>query len=212
MESLYLLLAVHCCVTLLYAAPLPQHDALTRVVERGVSLVKKILNDIPRVHEAYVKKTGLDLELSSESHDLEYLLSDFGIPAPPVLKSISEEFTLTMSLSHMVEGLDLHHELLQDIMSSTETRDSLLADIKELADQIKEMQKLVQIPVTVCKRNLPDFSSRLNSNYKVQVAAHLSLQQLNRFTQAVFRGLRHIANLNQFCAKPQNLLDKQCVW
>lgn len=32
------------------------------------------------------------LTLSSEAKDLEYLLSDIGIPAPPVLKS--EDFTM----------------------------------------------------------------------------------------------------------------------
>lgn len=36
------------------------------------------------------------LTLSSEAKDLEYLLSDIGIPAPPVLKS--EELTMVNTL------------------------------------------------------------------------------------------------------------------
>lgn len=48
-------------------------------------------------------------------------------------------FYQAMSLSRMVEGLGLHHEVLQEVMSSTETREHLLADIEELADRIKEV-------------------------------------------------------------------------
>lgn len=50
-------LAVHCCLALVYAVPLPERDALTRAAERGLSLAKKILNDIPLVHDACVKTT-----------------------------------------------------------------------------------------------------------------------------------------------------------
>ncbi|KAI7789973.1 hypothetical protein IRJ41_010848 [Triplophysa rosa] len=196
MKSQRLILAVHCCLALVYAAPLPERDALTRAAELGVSLAKKILDDIPRVHDACVKTTGLTLELSAEAHNLEYLLSEIGIPAAPLLKTISEDHSLAESLSRMLEGLDLHRDLLQnlsDVLSSTETLKLLLADIRDLSAQVQQMQQLAQIPMTPSQRNIPHVSSRLSSDYKVQVAAHLSLQQLRRFTQDVFRCLRHIA-------------------
>ncbi|KAA0710754.1 hypothetical protein E1301_Tti019519 [Triplophysa tibetana] len=196
MKSLRLLLAVHCCLALLHAAPLPERDALTRAAELGLSFAKKILDDIPRVHDACVKTKGLTLELSAEAHNLEYLLSEIGIPAAPVLKKISEDHSLAESLSRILEGLDLHQDLLQklsDVLSSTETLELLLADMRDLSTQVQQIQQLAQIPVTVSQRNIPDISSRLSSDYIVQVAAHLSLQQLRRFTQDVFRCLRHIA-------------------
>ncbi|KAL1246505.1 hypothetical protein QQF64_034639 [Cirrhinus molitorella] len=55
----YLILAVHCCLTLVDSAPLQKHE-LTRAVETGMSLAKKILSDIPAVHEACVKTAILE--------------------------------------------------------------------------------------------------------------------------------------------------------
>ncbi|KAK2887363.1 hypothetical protein QQF64_013512 [Cirrhinus molitorella] len=191
----YLILAVHCCLTLVDSAPLQKHE-LTRAVETGMSLAKKILSDIPAVHEACVKTAGLTL--SSEAKHLEYLLSDIGIPAPPVLKS--EDLTMDVSLKLIVNGLDLYHELLQEIkelLTSTEELNLLLADIRDLSAQVHEMQQLAQIPSTASqKAAFTALSSRLNSDYQIQVAVHLSLQQLRSFTQDVFRSLRYIAASN----------------
>ncbi|KAL0150851.1 hypothetical protein M9458_053770 [Cirrhinus mrigala] len=161
-----------------------------------MSLAKKILSDIPAVHEACVKTTGLTL--SSEAQHLEYLLSDIGIPAPPVLKS--EDLTMDVSLNRIVSGLDLHHELLREIkelLTSTEELNLLLADIRDLSAQVHKMQELAQIPSTVSqKAAFAALSPRLSSDYQIQVAVHLSLQQLRHFTQDVFRSLRHIAVSN----------------
>ncbi|XP_051729745.1 colony stimulating factor 3 (granulocyte) b [Ctenopharyngodon idella] len=187
----YLILAVHCCLTLVYSAPLRDPE-MTRAVESAMSLAQKILRDIPGAHEACV--TTMGLTLSSEAKDLEYLLSDIGIPAPPVLKS--EELTMEMSLSRIVKGLELHHKLLQEIgavLSSTEELKLLLADVRDLSAQLHEMQRLAQIPSTESQKA---FTLQLNSDYQVRVAAHLSLKQLRSFTQDVFRSLRHIALSN----------------
>ncbi|XP_067267745.1 colony stimulating factor 3 (granulocyte) b [Chanodichthys erythropterus] len=187
----YLTLAVHCCLALVYSAPL-RDPKMTHAVESAMSLAQKILRDIPGAHEACVKTTGLTL--SSEAKDLEYLLNDIGIPAPPVLKS--EELTMEMSLSRIVEGLELHHKLLQEIgsvLSSTEELNLLLADVTDLSAQLHEMQRLAQIPSTESKKA---FTLQLNGDYQVRVAAHLSLKQLRSFTQDVFRSLRHIALSN----------------
>ncbi|KAF4100028.1 colony stimulating factor 3 (granulocyte) b isoform X2 [Onychostoma macrolepis] len=193
--KVFLFLAVLCGLTLADAAPL-QTQELTRAVERATSLTKKILSDIPAAHRACVKTTGLTL--SSEAEHLEYLFSDLGIPAPPVLKS--EDLSMDVSLSRIVAGLELHRELLQDItelLSSTEELTLLLADIRDLSDQIYQMQQLAQTPSTVSqKAAFTALSPRLNSDYRVQVAIHLSLRQLRSFTQDVFRSLRHIAASN----------------
>ncbi|XP_051991532.1 colony stimulating factor 3 (granulocyte) b [Xyrauchen texanus] len=194
----YLFLAVHCCLTLVYSAPLKVAHHLKPEITVGMSLAKKILDNIPAVHETYLKRTGLTLELSSEEQNLEYL-SGISIPEPPVLKTISEDFTLEMSLSRIVEGLELHHALLQRIsesLTSTEKLNLLLADISELSAQVKKMQQLAQISSKVSQKAFPDLSPSLDSNYQVQVITHLSLQQLRSFTQDVFRSLRQIAVSN----------------
>ncbi|XP_058610195.1 colony stimulating factor 3 (granulocyte) b isoform X1 [Onychostoma macrolepis] len=216
--KVFLFLAVLCGLTLADAAPL-QTQELTRAVERATSLTKKILSDIPAAHRACVKTTvsmraaysllqrsssgrgrccSAGLTLSSEAEHLEYLFSDLGIPAPPVLKS--EDLSMDVSLSRIVAGLELHRELLQDItelLSSTEELTLLLADIRDLSDQIYQMQQLAQTPSTVSqKAAFTALSPRLNSDYRVQVAIHLSLRQLRSFTQDVFRSLRHIAASN----------------
>uniref|UniRef100_A0A9J7Y3J0 Colony stimulating factor 3 (granulocyte) b n=1 Tax=Cyprinus carpio carpio TaxID=630221 RepID=A0A9J7Y3J0_CYPCA len=187
-------LAAHCCLTLVDSAPLRTHE-LTRAVDSAMSLARKILSDIPAAHEACVKATGLTL--SSESEHLEYLLSDIGIPAPPLLKS--EHLSLDVSLSRIVDGLELHHKLLQEIkelLTSTEELTLLLADITDLSAQVHKMQQLAQIPTESQKTTFPAISPQLSSDYHVQVAIHLCLQQLRSFTHDVFRSLRHIAASN----------------
>lgn len=59
-----------------------------------------------------------------------------------------------------------------------------------------QMQQLAQIPTESQKTTFPALSPQLNSDYRVQMAIHLCLQQLRSFTQDVFRSLRHIAVSN----------------
>ncbi|XP_056099382.1 colony stimulating factor 3 (granulocyte) b [Rhinichthys klamathensis goyatoka] len=184
-------LVAHCCLTLVYNAPLRGHE-LTRAVENAMSLAKKILSDIRGAHDACVTSAGLTL--SSEAKSLEYLLSDIGIPAPPVLKS--EELTMETSLSRIVNGLELHRRLLEEVgvaLSSSEELKPLLAGVRDLRDQVEEVQRLAQIPSPESQDGFPGLALQLRSDYQVQVAAHLTLQQLRSFTQDVFRTLRHIS-------------------
>ncbi|XP_043090044.1 colony stimulating factor 3 (granulocyte) b [Puntigrus tetrazona] len=191
----YLIVAVQCCLTLAHAAPLHTQE-MTRAVERATSFAKKVLSELPAAHRACVKNAGLSL--SGEAEHLDYLLTDLRIPAPPVLKS--EDLSMDVSLSRIVAGLELHRELLQDIrglLSSTEELTILLADIRDLSAQVQQMQELAQIPSTVSQKAVfTPLSPRLSGDYEVQVALHLSLQQLRSFTQDVFRSLRHIAASN----------------
>ncbi|XP_077089856.1 colony stimulating factor 3 (granulocyte) b isoform X2 [Siphateles boraxobius] len=187
----YLILVAHCCLTLVYNAPLRGHE-LTRAVENAMSLAKEILSGIRGAHDACVTSAGLTL--SSEAKSLEYLLSEIVIPAPPVLKS--EELTMETSLSRVVNGLELHHRLLEELgefLSSSGELKHLLAAVRELCDQVKEVQRLAQIPSPESQDGFPGLSLHLRSDYQVQVAAHLTLQQLRSFTQDVFRTLRHIS-------------------
>lgn len=51
-------------------------------------------------------------------------------------------FDQAESLSRMLEGLDLHQDLLQkltDVLSSTETLQLLLADIRDLSAQVQQV-------------------------------------------------------------------------
>ncbi|CAM4630177.1 unnamed protein product [Leuciscus chuanchicus] len=187
----YLILVAHCCLTLVYNAPLRGHE-LTCAVKNAVSLAKEILSNIRGAHDACVTSAGLTL--SSEAKSLEYLLSDIGIPAPPVLKS--EELTMETSLNRIVNGLELHHKLLEEIgvvLNSSEELKPLLAGVRDLCDQVKKVQRLAQIPSPESQDGFPGLSLQGRSDYQVQVAAHLTLQQLRSFTQDVFRTLRHIS-------------------
>ncbi|XP_067282668.1 colony stimulating factor 3 (granulocyte) b [Pseudorasbora parva] len=186
----YLILAVH-CLTLVCSAPL--HE-LTRASDSAMSLAKKVLSGVPAAHAACVTNTGLTL--SGDAKSLEYLLSEIGIPAPPVLKS--EGFTLDMSLSRIINGVELHAKLLQDIsnaLSCPEELEMLIADLRELSTQAQQMRGLAQI-ATESQDVVPQFSLRMDSDFRKQMAAHLSLQQLRNFTQDVIRSLRHISLSN----------------
>ncbi|KAK7125223.1 hypothetical protein R3I94_019308 [Phoxinus phoxinus] len=187
----YLILVAHCCLTLVYNAPLRGHE-LTLAVENAMSLAKKILGDIRGAHDACVTSAGLTL--SSEAKSLDYLLSDIGIPAPPVLKS--EELTMETSLKRIVNGLDLHHKLLEEIgvaLKCSEELKPVLAGVRDLCDQVQEVQRLAQIPSPESQDGFPGLSLQRHSDFQVQVAAHLTLRQLRSFTQDVFRTLRHIS-------------------
>ncbi|XP_039519185.1 colony stimulating factor 3 (granulocyte) b [Pimephales promelas] len=194
------ILVVLCCLTLVCSAPLRGHE-LTRAVENAMSLAKKILGDIRGAHDACVTSAGLTF--SSEAKSLEYLLGDIGIPAPPVLKS--EELTMETSLNHIVNGLELHRRLLEEVgvaLSSSEELKLLLVGVRDLRVQVEEVQRLAQIPSPESQDGFPGISLQLRSDYQVQVAAHLTLQQLRSFTQDVFRTLRHIS---ASIADPQRL-------
>ncbi|XP_072530548.1 colony stimulating factor 3 (granulocyte) b [Salminus brasiliensis] len=164
-------------------------------VELAKSLTKKLLSEIPTVHQSCIGTEGLSLESTTEMKNLEYLTAVLAIPPAPRLIPISETYTLEMSLSHIAEGLQLHQHLLQEVkekLKCPEKLTTLLADVRDLSAQVHKVQQLAQITPPEPQIQSSSLSSHLTGDYEVQVATHLILQQLRNFGQDVFRSLRHI--------------------
>uniref|UniRef100_A0A673MW85 Uncharacterized protein n=1 Tax=Sinocyclocheilus rhinocerous TaxID=307959 RepID=A0A673MW85_9TELE len=91
---------------------------------------------------------------------------------------------IDVRLSRIVAGLELHRGLLQD-----------LRQLSSSTEELNSLTSLTQLNSPTTKAAFPALSPRLSGD-QVQVAIHLSLQQLRSFTQDVFRSLRHIAASN----------------
>ncbi|XP_041939112.1 colony stimulating factor 3 (granulocyte) b isoform X2 [Alosa sapidissima] len=133
---------------------------LSRVMEGAKSLVRKVLSDIPVVHESCVS-------------------------------------TQEMSLNHMAEGLRMYSGLLQVVsgrVASSQTVADLRADINDLQAQVQKIQVLSHVSSVEAQTDVSGLSSRLTSDYEVQVATHVILAHLRSFSQDAFRSLRNIAH------------------
>ncbi|XP_068192976.1 colony stimulating factor 3 (granulocyte) b isoform X2 [Antennarius striatus] len=161
-------------------------------------LVEKILDDVVTVHAAAVNTEGLTLEPSAHTTTLQMMAMTLGIPAAPVLKPLSERFTLDTCLSHMLAGSQLYQGLMGVLSSRLSGLGDLQADLRDLQTSINGMKELAQTngggSVTDDHQydNL-DLASRLHGNYEVQVAAHLTLAQLRSFCHDLIRSLRAVA-------------------
>ncbi|CAJ1080812.1 colony stimulating factor 3 (granulocyte) a isoform X3 [Xyrichtys novacula] len=176
------------------SAPLPDGSTLVadpEIVQRSRSLIKKILLSIPDAHKSCIYIETLKLN-SSENEKLGVMASNIGIPPAPVLKNLSETFTLETGLERMSEGLQLHRALLTSVSPSLENIDKvaeLQADIKDLVIQINKMLYQVKGETVVQPTPTP-VALRLAGKFEAQVAAHLTLVQLQSFGHDVVRLLR----------------------
>ncbi|KAM7370979.1 hypothetical protein PAMP_010485 [Pampus punctatissimus] len=185
---------------LVQCAPLPDlfgiHGALIKdpqfqqIVTRSRSLTEKILLLIPETHKSCVHTETLQLS-SSENAKLGIMASNIGIPSAPVLKVVSENFTLETSLRRMFEGLHLHRNLLSSVCGNKDRVIELMADIRDLGFQINKMLKMLQTETVVQPTPTP-VALRLPGEYEIQVAAHLTLVQLQSFGQDMVRVFRSL--------------------
>ncbi|XP_070780019.1 colony stimulating factor 3 (granulocyte) b [Enoplosus armatus] len=171
--------------------PLP---AFREAAERAKTLVEKILRDIPAVHTATVNTEGLTLDPSTQTTNLQMMVTSLGIPASPVLKPLSEHFTLDICVSRMSAGSQLYQGLLGVLSEKLSGLSDLQADLRDLLTHINKMKEVARLGGGVVDQNhSPDLASRLHGNYKVQVAAHLTLTQLRSFCHDLIRSLRAVA-------------------
>ncbi|TNN39529.1 hypothetical protein EYF80_050305 [Liparis tanakae] len=179
-------------------AALPERPALVEgeqfqdLVQRSRSLALKILLSIPDAHASCVHAETLQLN-SSENAMLVFMASTIGIPSAPVLRAVSDNFTVETSLIRMSEGLQLHRALLSAVSPRLPNKDQvtgLQADIKDLVIQINKMLKMAQAAAAL--PSSPSVALRLPRDYEVQVAAHLTLVQLQSFGQDAVRCLRSL--------------------
>ncbi|XP_019901970.2 colony stimulating factor 3 (granulocyte) a isoform X2 [Esox lucius] len=191
-----------------YSAPLMEYSGETGqlvedpefhiFVENSQNLIKKVLEAIPGTHKSCIHSETLILNSTTENRKLQYMATNLGIPSAPTLKALAEDFTLETCLRHMSEGLQLHQDLLKAVqprLANTENLTALMTDIRDLGIQINKMLRAVQAEVTL-QPTVTSLASRLTGDYQVQVAAHLTLVQLQSFGQDIVRSLRNIALVN----------------
>ncbi|KAI3365613.1 hypothetical protein L3Q82_010695, partial [Scortum barcoo] len=173
------------------SAPLPERDALVKDPQaqeilqriRSRSLAQKILLSIPDTHKSCIRTESL--KLNSENAKLVIMASTIGIPSAPLLGPLLENTILETSLRQMIEGLQLHRALLSFVSPRLGNKDKvtgLVADIRDLVIQINKLLKLVQSEAVVQPTPTP-VALNLPGEYEVQVAAHLTLVQLQDFGQ-----------------------------
>lgn len=181
------------------SAPLPDGSTLVadprsqEIVQRSRSLIQKILLSIPDAHNSCIHTETLKLN-SSENEKLGVMATNIGIPSAPVLKTLSGTFSLETGLTRMSEGLQLHRALLGSVSPHLEKKEKVMelqADIRDLILQINKMLNKVKGEALAQPTPTP-VALRLPGEYEVQVAAHLTLVQLQSFGQDVVRLLRSL--------------------
>uniref|UniRef100_A0A4W6EW41 Granulocyte colony-stimulating factor n=2 Tax=Lates calcarifer TaxID=8187 RepID=A0A4W6EW41_LATCA len=200
MNTLTAVALLHCFLfaVLVRSAPVgPASEppaAFKEAAERAKTLVEKILRDLPAVHAATVTTEGLTLDPSTETTNLQLMVTSLGIPAAPVLKPLSERFTLDMCVSRMMAGGQLYQGLLGVLSERLSGLKDLRADLRDLLTHINKMKVAAQVSSDSPDQNQRlDLASRLHGNYEVQVGVHLTLTQLRSFCHDLIRSLRAIA-------------------
>uniref|UniRef100_A0A3Q3C8E4 Uncharacterized LOC102308930 n=1 Tax=Haplochromis burtoni TaxID=8153 RepID=A0A3Q3C8E4_HAPBU len=188
---------LHCCLlaALVQSAPVssPSNPSQTfkEAVERVMRLVEKIRKDVRSVHGSIINIDGFTLDPSSQTGELEMKRINLGIPDPPVLKELSEQFTADMCVSRMLAGGRLYQGLLVDLSRRLGGLEALSAELRDLVTHInQEVLGFIQVVWSLLSL---DLTLNLHGNYDVQVAAHLTLCQLLEFCHDLIRSLRNMA-------------------
>ncbi|XP_076122709.1 colony stimulating factor 3 (granulocyte) a [Alosa pseudoharengus] len=165
-------------------------DFLNDTVETCWSLIKKIIDEIPITHKSCIKVESLPLQ--DDLSRWEFMASSLGLPSAHTLTLSPNDVSGT--LSQILTGLQLHKAVLETVkepLSSPEDVKLLLADLDELLVQISKVLKHVNTSPPP-EPTLPDISSQLKDEYNIQVSTHVTLLQLQRFGQEVFRFFRSL--------------------
>ncbi|KAM6966143.1 colony stimulating factor 3 (granulocyte) b [Tautogolabrus adspersus] len=170
--------------------------AFREAAERAKTLVEKILRDIPAVHTTTVNTEGLTLDPSTQTANLQMMMTTLGIPVTPVLKPLSEQFTLKICVSRMSAGTQLYQELLGVLSNRLSGLNDLKADLRDLLTHINKMKELAQLGSggEDDQNHGPDLAFSPHGDYDVQVAVHLTLTQLRSFCHDLIRSLRAVAS------------------
>ncbi|XP_039980234.1 uncharacterized protein LOC120788449 [Xiphias gladius] len=200
MNTLIAVALLHCFLfaVLVQSAPVGMASdpppAFREAAERAKTLVEKILRDLPGMHTATVNTEGLTFDPSTQTTNLQMMVTSLGIPAAPVLKPLSERFTLDMCVSRMLVGGRLYQGLLGVLSERLSGLKDLRADLRDLLTHINKMKEVAQLGGDSLDQNQSlDLASRLHGNYEVQVAVHLTLTQLRSFCHDLIRSLRAVA-------------------
>ncbi|XP_059388970.1 uncharacterized protein LOC132122608 [Carassius carassius] len=170
-------------------------------IEQAHSLINKILQDIPTTHAVWINNTSLTLGDSKTRLELEFLKKDMHIPYAPVLQIVSNKFSMETCLANITKGLQLHMNLLKEVSKTTKLPQTervidLQAQIQELLDLIEELQNQAGFDTSTqaTDEQSHDLVSRLTNKYLAQVAAHLTLQQLQDFSCDILCSIRSMTS------------------
>ncbi|XP_037544581.1 colony stimulating factor 3 (granulocyte) a [Nematolebias whitei] len=165
--------------------------AFEETATQAKTLVEKILKDIPAAHSAAVSIQGLGLESSTQMSNLQMMEVSLGIPAAPVLKKLSEHFTLDTCVSRMSAGIQLYQNLLAVLSQNLSGLEDLRSDLRDLLTHINKLKEVAQLAGDDSDQNPGlDPVSRFQDSYSVQVAVHLTLMQLRSFCHDLIRTFR----------------------
>uniref|UniRef100_A0A3Q2CHK1 Uncharacterized protein n=1 Tax=Cyprinodon variegatus TaxID=28743 RepID=A0A3Q2CHK1_CYPVA len=182
----------------------PLTDALVaepqfqEILRSSRSLTQRILESVEDTHKSCVHLQSLQWKVP-ENAKLATMRSTIGIPSAPVIKPISANFSLETALRAMHDGLELHHGLLRSISPRLEVKDRMNAlqyDVRDLKIEIFRMLKIKTTEATV-PPTPTSVELHLPGDYEVQVAAHLTLVQLQAFSQDVARCFRSLDRSDQ---------------
>ncbi|XP_006805316.1 uncharacterized protein LOC102780934 [Neolamprologus brichardi] len=195
MNAFTVVALLHCCLlaALVQSAPVSSPSNPKEAVERVMRLVEKIRKDVRSVHGSIINIDGFTLDSSSQTGELEMKRINLGIPDPPVLKELSEQFTADMCVSRMLAGGRLYQGLLVDLSRRLGGLEALSAELRDLVTHINQMKDAAQLSSDSSDQSSLDLALNLHGNYDVQVAAHLTLCQLLEFCHDLIRSLRNMA-------------------
>ncbi|XP_024140187.1 uncharacterized protein LOC112153943 isoform X1 [Oryzias melastigma] len=163
-------------------------------VEGARTLVGKILEGVPPAYSAAVSAQGFTLDPPVQNLNLHLLTLSLHIPAPPVLKPVSENFPLDTCVSRMAGGVQLHQNLLAVLSGRLSGLEELKADLRDLLAHIMKLKEAALIRGDASEQNRgSDLEARLTDSYTVQVAAHAVLTQLRSFCHDLSRSFRALA-------------------
>ncbi|XP_074553428.1 colony stimulating factor 3 (granulocyte) b [Halichoeres trimaculatus] len=162
--------------------------------EQAKTLVEKILTDIPAVHSATVDTEGLTLDPSTQTENLQMMVASLGIPASPVLKPLSERFTLDQCVNRMSAGSQMYQELLGVLSHRLSGLSDLQEDLRNLVTHINKMKEVAQLSSGGEEDQNYSLDLAAQGSYNLQVAVHLTLTQLRSFCQDLKRSLRAISS------------------
>ncbi|KAM4717160.1 uncharacterized protein FYW61_017346 [Anableps anableps] len=193
MDTWTVIILLHCFLftSFVQSAPvgLPSNlpPAFRETAVEAKTLGEKILRDISAAHAATVK----DFSLESSTSNLQIMAASMGIPSSPVLKALSEHFTLDVCVSRMLAGVQMYQNLLEVLSSKASGLEDLRADLRDLLNHINKLKEAAQLAADGSAQNPgPDLASHLQDSYSVQVALHLTLTQLRSFGHDLNRTFR----------------------
>ncbi|XP_068605531.1 uncharacterized protein [Brachionichthys hirsutus] len=139
--TLHAFILLHYFLIVVQSAPVNPPPPFREAAESAKMLVEKILEDIVIVHAATVHTEGLTLKPSAPAATLQTMAASLGVPAAPVLKPLSEHFTLDACLSRMLAGSRLYQGLMGVLSGRLGGLGDLQADLRDLQTSIDKVKK-----------------------------------------------------------------------